>query len=101
MKACDGDGFGSYHFSSGGDVSILELYDAVVKAMKLDKYPNPEIKELAADDVFSILLDPQKTFEDFGKIDFTPIEETVRQAVLYFDKYGTLGEYTHLKLNKE
>ena len=30
LKACDGIGNGAYHFSSGKDVSILELYDAVV-----------------------------------------------------------------------
>ncbi len=101
VKACDGIGGGSYHFSSGKDISVLELYNAVVNAMKIKKYPNPEIKELAVDDVFSILLDPSKTFNDFGEIDFTPIEETVKQAVTYFEKHGTLGEYTHLKLNKD
>lgn len=101
LKACDGIGRGAYHFSSGGDISILELYDAVVKAMKIDEYPNPEIKDLGSDDVFSILLDPSKTFNDFGDIDFTPIEETVKQAIMYFEKHGTLGEYTHLKLGKE
>jgi nucleoside-diphosphate-sugar epimerase len=101
LKACDGIGGGSYHFSSGKDISVLELYNAVVNAMKIKKYPNPEIKELAVDDVFSILLDPSKTFNDFGEIDFTPIEETVKQAVTYFEKHGTLGEYTHLKLNKD
>lgn len=101
LKACDGIGGGSYHFSSGKDISVLELYNAVVNAMKIKKYPNPEIKELAVDDVFSILLDPSKTFNDFGEIDFTPIEETVKQAVTYFEKHGTLGEFTHLKLNKD
>ena len=60
LKACDGIGRGAYHFSSGGDISILELYDAVVKAMKINEYPNPEIKDLGSDDVFSILLDPSK-----------------------------------------
>ena len=35
LRACDGVGHGTYHFSSGGDISILELYDAVVKAMDL------------------------------------------------------------------
>ena len=40
-------------------------------------------------------------YEDFGKIEFTPIEETVAQAIEYFKKYGTLGEYTHLRLNED
>ena len=39
-----------------------ELYDAVVKAMKLNDYPEPEIKPLGPDDAPSILLDPSRTF---------------------------------------
>jgi len=101
VMACDGCGEGAYHFSSGSDVSIMELYDAVVKAMEVEKYPEPEVRPLGEDDVYSILLDPSKTFQDFGTIQFTPIEETVRQAIKYFKVYGTLGEYTHLKLKGE
>ena len=100
LKACDGQGKGTYHFSSGKDVSIKELFDAVVKAMNFVNYPEVEIKELAEDDVFSILLDPSRTFNDFGKIEFTPIEETVYHAIKYFQEFGTLGEYTHLNLNE-
>ncbi|MBH46514.1 MAG: nucleotide sugar epimerase [Flavobacteriaceae bacterium] len=100
LKACDGVGYGAYHFSSGSDVAIEELYYAVVKALGLTDNPKPEIKELGEDDVASILLDPSRTFQDFGEIEFTPIEETVVQAIEYFQEYGTLGEYTHLRLNK-
>ena len=101
LKACDGIGNGSYHFSTGSDVAIEDLYNAVVKAMDLTQYPEPQIKELGEDDVVSILLDPSRTFKDFGKIEFTSIEETVAQAIEYFKKYGTLGEYTHLRLNED
>lgn len=101
LKACDGVGLGAYHFSSGSDVAIEELYNAVVKAMNCSVYPKPVIKELGKDDVVSILLDPSKTFKDFGEIEFTPIEETVAQAIEYFKEFGTLGEYTHLKINEE
>lgn len=101
LKACDGTGNGAYHFSSGKDVSILELYDAVVKAMGFEDYPAPEIRELEADDVASILLDPSRTFADFGSISFTPIETTVAEAIHYYKQHGTLGEYTHLRLTKQ
>lgn len=101
LKACDGVGHGAYHFSSGSDVAIEELYNAVVKAMCFSEFPQPEIKELGADDVVSILLDPSRTFEDFGEFEFTPIEETVAQAIEYFEEHGTLGEYTHLRLKDE
>lgn len=100
LNACDGIGKGAYHFSSGSDVAIEVLYNAVVKAMGFSDYPEPEIKELGVDDVVSILLDPSKTFEDFGEIVFTPIEETVAQAIAYFQEHGTLGEYTHLKISE-
>lgn len=101
VQACDGTGNGTYHFSSGTDVAITELYDAVVEAMALPTHPTPEIRDLGPDDVASILLDPSRTFKDFGKIEFTPIRETVAAAIEYFQKHGTLGEYTHLKFEQK
>ena len=100
VQACDGVGNGAYHFSSGGDVAITELYDAVVKAMGLSEYPEPEVRDLGPDDVFSILLDPSHTFADYGIIAFTPIETTVAEAIRYYQQHGTLGEYTHLRLKE-
>lgn len=98
VKACDGVGHGAYHFSSGTDVAIQELYDAVVEAMNVPGRPQADIKELGPDDVFSILLDPSRTFQDFGKIEFTPLQTTVSEAIAYYQQHGTLGEYTHLRL---
>ena len=101
VQACDGVGAGAYHFSSGKDVSVLELYNSVVKAMGFDHYPEPEVRDLSNDDVFSILLDPSKTFADFGQISFTPIETTVAEAISYYQQHGTLGEYTHLRIQSK
>jgi nucleoside-diphosphate-sugar epimerase len=98
LKAVDGIGHGAYHFSSGKDVAIQELYDAVVNALDVPGKPQAEVKELAADDVFSILLDPSRTFKDFGQIEFTSLQETVSAAMDYYKQHGTLGEYTHLRL---
>ena len=100
VKAVDGVGSGAYHFSSGQDVSVQELYDEVVKALQIKEYPEPEIRPLGPDDVFSILLDPTRTVEDFGTIEFSPISQTVEEAVEYYKEFGTLGEYTHLRENK-
>lgn len=99
IRAADGTGSGAYHFSSGGDVAIIELYDAVVKAMGITDYPEPERRELSPDDAPSILLDPSRTIADFGKIDFTPLETTVWNAVKYYQEFGVTGGYTHLKSN--
>jgi UDP-glucose 4-epimerase len=97
VKACDGVGHGAYHFSSGTDIAIKELYDAVVKAMGFAEYPEAEMRMIGEDDAPSILLDPSRTFADFGNIEFTPLQQTVDAAIDYFKVHGTLGEYTHLK----
>lgn len=100
VAACDGIGHGAYHFSSGTDIAVAELYDAVVKAMGIDPYPEPELRDLGPDDVASILLDPARTLADFGPIRFTPLDRIVTAAVRYYREHGTLGEYTHLKLSQ-
>jgi UDP-glucose 4-epimerase len=101
VKAIDGTGHGAYHFSSGTDIAITELYDAVVKAMRLPEYPEAELRELGPDDAPSILLDPSRTIQDFGPIEFTPLHETVAAAVAYYSEFGVHGEYTHLSHNEK
>lgn len=100
MRAIDGQGRGAYHFSSGTDVAIRELYDAVVSALAIDPYPEPEVRPLGVDEAPSILLDPSRTFADFGQVSFTPLTETVARAVDYYRRHGVLGEYTHLQAKK-
>ena len=97
IRAIDGVGTGPYHFSSGSDISILELYDAIVEAMDLEERPQPDVRELAPDDAPSILLDPSHTFDDFGELTFTPLDELCRKSVEYYREYGVYGGYTHLK----
>ncbi len=89
VKAVKGTGQGSYHFSSGKDIEIKELYDLVVKNMKLNSYPEPDIKEIQADEAPSILLDSLKTINDFGEnlIKFS-LDETVKRAIEYYEKFG-------------
>ncbi|MCZ8109102.1 MAG: NAD-dependent epimerase/dehydratase family protein [Burkholderiales bacterium] len=97
VRAADGEGRGTYHFSSGKDVAIRELYDAVVAAMKLNEYPEPEEKPLGPDDAASILLDPARTFADFGDVEFTPLAQIAEVAVERWRLEGVQGGYTHLK----
>jgi UDP-glucose 4-epimerase len=97
LTATDGTGSGTYHFSSGKDVAIKELYDQVVRAMKLNAYPEPEIRPLGPDDAPTILLDPSRTFRDFGEIAFTPLDDIVTRTVAYYQEYGVQGGYTHLR----
>lgn len=97
VRAANGEGRGTYHFSSGKDVAIRELYDAVVAAMKLNEYPEPEVKPLGPDDAASILLDPARTFADFGEVEFTPLAKIAEVAVDRWRQEGVQGGYTHLK----
>ena len=52
--------------------------------MKLNDYPEPEIRPLGADDAPTILLDPSRTFRDFGEMAFTPLDEIVAKTVAYY-----------------
>ena len=97
VQAANGKGHGTYHFSSGNDVAIKDLYDAVVRAMKINDYPEPEVKPLGPDDAPSILLDPSRTFADFGDVEFTGLDEIARLAVERWSTAGVEGGYTHLK----
>jgi len=97
VKAIDGKGHGTYHFSSGRDLAIKDLYDAVVQAMKINDYPEPEIKPLGPDDAPTILLDPSRTFDQFGDITFTPLNEIARLSVERWSTQGVVGGHTHLK----
>lgn len=99
IKAVDGTGNGAYHFSTGRDIAIKELYDAVVAGMQINDYPAPEIRPLGPDDARSILLDPARTFADFGAVDFTPLADFMPKAIAYYREHGVHGEYTHLKLD--
>ena len=99
IAAADGRGHGTYHFSSGRDVAIKELYDAVVGAMKLNDRPEPEIRPLSPDDAPTILLDPAHTFDDFGELSFTPLQQIVDETVAYYTERGVQGGYTHLRLD--
>lgn len=97
LRAVMGTGHGTYHFSSGRDVAVKDLYDAVVRAMKFNDYPEPEIHPLGVDDAPTILLDPSRTFRDFGEIEFTPLDEIVVATVAYYREHGVHGGYTHLR----
>lgn len=101
VKAVDGTGSGAYHFSSGNDVPIKDLFDHVVEAMEIHPYPEPEVRDLGPDDAPSILLDPSRTFADFGEVTFTPLDQTVRIAIEYYTEIGVTGGYTHLRHESE
>ena len=98
VQAIDGKGSGVYHFSSGTDIAIKTLYDAVFSATGLEDYVEPEVKPLGEDEAASILLDPYRTLADFDNVKFTPLAGIVSDATDYYAEFGVNGGYTHLKL---
>jgi UDP-glucose 4-epimerase len=95
MIAVDGKGKGTYHISSGADVSIKELFDATTTA--LDMNIAVEVKPRQPDDVYSILLDPSRTVNEFGWSAKVPLIEGVSQTIKYYQDYGIEETFTHLK----
>jgi UDP-glucose 4-epimerase len=97
VQAVDGKGSGAYHFSSGKDISILDLYKIVVKTMSPVNEPEYDYQEDSAGGPPSILLDPSRTFADFDVPTLNSIEVTVEGAVDYYKKFGVTREVTHMK----
>jgi nucleoside-diphosphate-sugar epimerase len=97
LQAIDGRGTGAYHFSSGKDVQIIDLYKQVVSAMKLDSEPEFDFQENTAGGPPSILLDPTRTYTDFDMPTLNSIEVTVSGAISYYEEFGVTREVTHLK----
>jgi UDP-glucose 4-epimerase len=96
-KALDGMGHrGHYHISSGSDYAIKELFDETLAALKITPTEEVEVRERNPDDVFSILLDPSKTQQDFGWRATTPLAAGVRRTIEYYQKFGINETFTHL-----
>lgn len=88
-------GDGPYHVSSGGDVSINDMFIAVVKAMGIDKF-NALVQPRGEDDVAQLLIDPSHTEREFNWTASTPLEEGIAKAVRWYEQNGVAETYTHL-----
>ena len=98
LMAIEGDGKkGFYHVSSGGDCSIKELFDLIVKAMHIHWDGNVQVQPRNPDDAPTILLDTSKTDEDFGWKVKTSLETGVSRAIAWYKEFGVGQTYTHLK----
>jgi UDP-glucose 4-epimerase len=101
-KAIDGKGArGPYHISTGKDFSIKELFDATIEALGISLEKPVEVRPRGADDVYTILLDPEKTLRDFGTIPDFPLKEGIARTIEYYRKFGITQTYTHLAVEKE
>jgi UDP-glucose 4-epimerase len=98
LKAVHGEGKkGYYHISSGSDYSIKELFNETVLALNIKLTQDVEVRPRNPDDVFTILIDPTKTNEDFKWKVRTPLKTGVKQAIEWYKAHGITQTYTHLK----
>ena len=84
VQAIDGRGSGAYHFSSGRDISILEMFNAVANALQLEPKPDYDKAPSLGSNPATILLDPAKTYADFDMPQLTNFEETVEATIQTF-----------------
>jgi len=95
--AIDGKGKrGAYHISTGKDFSIKELFDATIEALDIKLEKEVEVRERNPDDVYTILLDPSKTQQDFGTIPSFPLKDGIKRTIEYYRRFGIAQTYTHL-----
>jgi UDP-glucose 4-epimerase len=101
LPAIDGRGrSGPYHVSSGSDVAISELFDAVVGALGITLPEPVAVRARQPDDAFTILLDPSETERDLGWRARTPLADGVAAAVDWYRRFGIDRTYTHLEIPK-
>lgn len=98
LGALEGKGTrGYYHVATGSDYSIKELFDATLEALNITLENDVEVRERGEDDVYTILIDPTKTEQDFDWKASTPLKEGVAKAIQYYHDFGIEQTFTHLK----
>lgn len=100
IKAVDGTGHGAYHISSGSDYSIKELFDEAVAALRINLPQPVEVRPRHPDDAYTILLDPSRTYADFGWRVNTPLKQGVARAIDWYKQFGIAQTFTHLSQPK-
>ena len=93
---------GVYHISSGSDFAIKDLFNATIQALGVTLDRDVEVRPRNPDDVFTILLDPSKTIQDFSGWNVrTPLEKGVGAAIEWYRRFGITQTFTHLKAMDE
>ena len=104
VMAMDGVGdSGTYHISSGKDSAIEDVFNHVVGAMGLDFGTNDKPSKMFGrfwDDVKTLLIDPSKTLEVFGRIPSTPLDDGICKAIEWYSENGVVETYTHLSADE-
>ena len=86
IKAIYSDKIGTFHISSGSDITIKEMWDATILALNIEY--DVEEKEKHDDDAPSILLDPSVTNNTFNWKASTLLNNGVKKTIEYYKEYG-------------
>ena len=98
VRAVDERACGTWHASTGGDYSVEELYDAVVREGGFER-PVKTLVPRGDDDVATLLLDPTETKKRFGWEAEVSLDEGVWTALQWYERHGVAETYTHLKVS--
>lgn len=93
----DGAPGGVFHLSSGTDISIKDIFDAVAAELGIKLDAPVAVRPSDPDDVSTILLDPSQTQRVFGWKAATPFREGLRSLIAWYDKYGVEQTFSHLR----
>ena len=90
---------GVFNVSTGEGNSIHDVFREVAKYLKLD-IPEVKIVPVGEDDVKSVVLDPAETVKLFNWKAKVTFEDTIKNQLMWYDKYGVDHIYSHLKSPK-
>ncbi|MGN6147489.1 MAG: SDR family NAD(P)-dependent oxidoreductase [Rhizomicrobium sp.] len=88
---------GVFHLSTGADISIKEIFDAVAAEIGVKLDAPVEVRPSDPDDVASILLDPSETKKAFGWQAKTPFRDGLHDLVAWYDSNGVEQTFSHLR----
>jgi len=88
---------GVFHLSTGTDISIKEIFDAVAKEIGVKLDAPVEVRPSDPDDVASILLDPSATKAAFGWAPKTKFSDGLKDLIAWYDKNGVEQTFSHLR----
>lgn len=93
----EGAGAGAYNVSTGEGYAIKEIFDIVADHLGITSPAPVPIVPPAPDDVPAMVLDPGRTFREFGWTPRHGFAATIRRMLAWYDAHGVSDIYTHLR----
>ena len=88
---------GVYNVSTGKGNSMKDIFDVVVRWLDITLESEVPIVPPGDDDVPAVVLDPQKTMDDFGWQPQVNFSHTIENMLSWYDQHGVNSIYSHLK----